>query len=96
MSAVKNKNNIKMWTTDNHKQRTTQTAHYREHRSDGATKNGDRSWPIHPNARHVSRKAHTAKKKKKNIYIYNLLSISPLQNGKMECQSYQQRDRCTG
>ncbi len=30
MSAVKNKNNIKMWTTDNHKQRTTQTAHYRD------------------------------------------------------------------
>ncbi len=38
MSAVKNKNNIKMWTTDNHKQKTTQTAHYREHRSDWATK----------------------------------------------------------
>ncbi len=31
MSAVKNKNNIKIWTTDNHKQETTQTAHYREH-----------------------------------------------------------------
>ncbi len=27
MSAVKNKNNIKIWTTDNYKQETTQTAH---------------------------------------------------------------------
>ncbi len=77
MSAVKNKNNIKMWTTDNHKQKTTQTAHYREHRSDWATKNSDRLWPIHPNARHVSRKAHAAKKKKKNIYIYIFLVIKP-------------------
>ncbi len=31
MSVVKNKNNIKIWTTDNHKQETTQTAYYREH-----------------------------------------------------------------
>ncbi len=45
MSVVKNKNNIKAWTTDNHKQGTTQTAHYREHRSDWATKNSDGSWP---------------------------------------------------
>ncbi len=62
MSVVKNKNNTKKtWTTNNHKQETTQTAHYREHRSDWATKNSDGLWPIHSNAKHVSRKAHTAK-----------------------------------
>ncbi len=63
MSVVKNKNNTKTWTTDNHIQETTQTAHYREHRSDWATQNSDGLWPIHSNARHVPRKAHTAKKK---------------------------------
>ncbi len=61
MSAVKNKNNIKMWTTDNHKQETTQTAHYREHRSDWATKNSDGSWPIHSNARRLPKGSHNQK-----------------------------------
>ncbi len=64
MSAVKNKNNIKMWTTDNHKQRTTRPHITENIGLDWATKNSDRLGPIHPNARHVSRKAHAAKKNK--------------------------------
>ncbi len=35
---------------------------YVSKRSDWATKNSDGTWPIHFNARHVPRKAHTAKK----------------------------------
>ncbi len=64
MSAVKNKNNIKCEqpTTINKEQ-------LRPHITEniGLTeqqKNSDRLWPIHPNARHVSRKAHAAKKNK--------------------------------
>ncbi len=58
MSVAKNKNNTETWTTDNHKQETTQTAHYRLNEQQ---KNSDDTWPIHFNARHVPRKAHTAK-----------------------------------
>ncbi len=64
MSAVKNKNNIKIEqpTTINKEQ-------LRPHITENIglteqTKNSDRLWPIHPNARHVSRKAHAAKKNK--------------------------------
>ncbi len=61
MSVVKNKNNIETWTTDNHKQETTQTAHYRERRSDWATKNSDVRDRSTSTQDMPPEKAHTAK-----------------------------------
>ncbi len=78
MSAVKNKNNIKMWTTDNHKQKTNSDRTITE--NIGLTEQQkivigcDRSTLTQD----MSPERLTQPKKiNKNIYIYIFLVIKP-------------------